>query len=274
MVGLVVLIVIAVAAFVGPSVWSYGATEMTGELALPPSWEHPFGTDRAGYDQLARVLRAVQRSVLVGFAVALLSTVLGVSVGAAAGYRPGVLDAVLMRLTDLVLTVPTFAVLAVLAGAGGGTRHWFTIAVIVSALSWERKARLVRSSFVELREREFVLAARAAGARPSRIVVRHLLPNVAAPVIVAATLTVASAIAAEAALAYLGLGITPPDVSLGLLVQRGQRAALTLPWLFYIPGLVVVVLVLSVGLVGDALRSALDPSSLQATVLREPITSP
>jgi ABC-type dipeptide/oligopeptide/nickel transport system permease subunit len=199
--------------------------------------------------------------MLIAFLVAVFSTVLGVVVGAVAGYCGGLIDSVLMRTTDLVLTVPAIAILVVLANAiRDSAASWLLLALILAGLSWTRKARLVRASFRSLRRLEFVDAARAVGARDVRIIRRHLLPNAAAPIAVAATLTVGSAVLAEAALTYLGLGPTRPDTSLGQLVQSGQHSATTHPWLFYFPGLVIVVLVLSVNLVGDAIRRAFDPA--------------
>lgn len=262
-VSLAVLTLVAVGATVGRALWRYSYTDISANLYLAPSLSHPFGTDNGGHDVLAQVLRGVQRSLAIALLVAALSTVFGVAVGAIAGYFGGLVDTVLMRLTDLVLTVPTIVVLVVLAGtvqddAGG----WVSLAVLLAALSWTRKARLVRASFRSLRQREFVEAARAAGARDAGIIWRHLLPSAAAPISVAATLTVATAVLAETSLAYLGLGPAPPDTSLGQLVQAGQSSATTYPWLFYFPALAIVIVVLSVNLIGEALRRAFDPTDL------------
>lgn len=258
--GIVVLLVIVAATVVGARSWHYGYSDITAEFSTGPSWSHPMGTDTSGRDMLARVLRGSQKSLQVGLLVAALSTILGLLVGGAAGWFGGVVDSVLMRCTDLVLTVPGIAILAVLAGAVGQSgRNWFAVGLILSSLAWTRRARVVRIAFLSLREQAFVLSARATGASSWRIVTRHVLPNAAAPVIVAATLGVGSAIVAEAALSYLGLGVTVPDTSLGSLVASGQSAATTRPWLFWFPGLMIVAIVLSVNLVGDALRRALDP---------------
>jgi peptide/nickel transport system permease protein len=263
LVSLAVLVVVAVTAFVGQARWRYSYTDVTSELYLHPSLSHPFGTDNGGHDVLAEVFRGVERSLTIAVLVALLSTALGVAVGAVAGYFGGVVDTVLMRLTDLVLTVPTIVVLVVLAGA---VEHragsWVLLSVLLASLSWTRKARLVRASFRSLRESDFVEAARAAGARDSRIIWRHLLPSATAPITVAATLTVATAVLAETSLAYLGLGPPPPDTSLGQLVEAGQNSATTHPWLFYFPALAIVVIVLSVNLVGEGLRRAVDPGDV------------
>lgn len=251
---------IVAATVLGPRLWHYGYSDITSESSTGPSWSHPMGTDGTGRDMLARVLRGSQKSLQVGLLAAALSTALGLVVGGAAGWFGGVVDSVLMRCTDLILTVPGIAVLAVLAGAiGQSGRNWFSVGLILASLAWTRRARVVRIAFLSLREQAFVLSARATGASSWRIVTRHVLPNAAAPVIVAATLGVGSAIVAEAALSFLGLGVTVPDTSLGSLVASGQSAATTRPWLFWFPGLAIVAIVLSVNLVGDALRRALDP---------------
>ena len=258
-VGLVGLVLVTVMAFAGTHVWQHDYDRIPAlfPAKASPSWEHPMGVDTLGRDMLARVLRGMRRSMLVAYLVASVSTAIGVLVGSLAGYFGGVVDSVLMRLTDLVLTVPGIAVLAVLAGEGN--RSWLFIGLVLSGLVWVKKARLVRGIFLGLRELPFVESARAAGAGSMRIMWRHLLPNAAAPLIVTATLSVSAAILAEAGLAYLGLGITAPEASLGQLVAAGQGAATTKPWLFYFPGLVVMVMVVSVSFVGDALRRALDP---------------
>lgn len=263
MIGLAGMTVMVAAASVGGRLWRYGYAEVTNEIAAGPSWKHPLGTtDITGHDLLAQVLRGTQRSMQVALVVALLSTAIGVLVGAAAGYLGGIADALLMRLTDLVLTVPTIAVLAVLAASARSTRSWLFIGLILAVLTWPRKARLARSVIVSLRGQPFVEAARAAGAGNVRILWRHLMPNAWAPIVVAATLSVATAILGEATLSFLGLGISAPDTSLGKLIAEGQRVATTRPWLYYFPGLAVALMVLSVNFVGDALRRVLDPKDL------------
>jgi peptide/nickel transport system permease protein len=178
----------------------------------------------------------------------------------AAGYYRGWVDPLLMRFTDLVLTIPGIAILIVMAGRVRGTRGiWWAIALIVAVMSWPGTARMVRAMVLSLREKEFVEAARAIGAGTRRIMVHHLLPHAAGPIIVRATFAVGGAIFAETGLSYLGLGISPPDTSLGSLVGTGQAAATTRPWLFYSPAQFIALLVLSVNHVGDGLRDAHDP---------------
>lgn len=265
MVGLVLILVVLAGAAAGGRAWRYDHDDFTAEFSSPPSWEHPMGTDTPGRDVLALVLRGVQKSVQVALVVAFLSTLVGVAMGGAAGYFGGALDGLLMRLADVVLIVPGIAVLAVVAASVQDVRgNWFLIGLLLSALLWVPTARVVRATVLSLREAPYVEAARAAGAGPWRILVRHVLPGAAGAVITSATLAVPAAIQAEAALTFLGLGISSPDTSLGSLVAKGLGAATTRPWLFYFPGLTIAVLVLAVNLVGDGLRRAFDPAGESA----------
>jgi ABC-type dipeptide/oligopeptide/nickel transport system permease subunit len=258
---LVVLLLVIVGSLVGGRLWKYDYADITDEFSTPPSWAHPMGTDDIGHDSMAQILRGAQKSVQVALLVALLSTTFGAVLGALAGYYRGVVDSVLMRFTDLALTVPAIAVLAVLAATlADKAGNWFFVALVLAALLWTYIARVVRGSFLSLREKEFVEAARALGASDRRIIFRHLLPNATGAIIVNATITVAVAILLEAALSYLGVGIRPPDTSLGLLVQDGQQAATTRPWLFYFPGLIIIIIALTVNFVGDGIRDAFDPT--------------
>jgi len=259
---LVVLLLLALAAFVGPHVWKYGYDELgTGPVSQGPTWSHPMGTDSLGGDVMAQVLRGAQRSLEIALTVAVLSTVFGTLLGAIAGYYRGIVDSLLMRFVDLFLLIPLLAVAAVLGRRvqeGGG--NWLFLAFVLAGLSWMSIARIVRAEFLSLREREFVEAARALGAGDRRIIFRHMLPNTYGVIIVNATITVAVAILVESALSFLGLGVRIPDTSLGLLVSRGVDAAQTRPWLFYFPGLFIILIALTVNFVGDGLRDALDPT--------------
>ena len=258
---LIVFLIVVIGALIGGRLWHYNYADITPEFSSPPSLKHPMGTDDIGHDSFAQILRGAQKSVQVALLVALLSTTFGAVFGAIAGYYRGVIDSVLMRFTDLVLTIPLIAILAVLAAAvADKAGSWFFIAIVLSSLSWMSIARVVRGVFLSLREKEYVEAARALGASDKRIIFRHLLPNATGAIIVNATITVAVAILIETALSYLGLGIRPPDTSLGLLVSDGQQAATTRPWLFYFPGLVIVVIALTVNFIGDGLRDAFDPT--------------
>jgi ABC-type dipeptide/oligopeptide/nickel transport system permease subunit len=258
---LIIFILVVVVSLVGGRFWKYGYADITDEFSSPPSLEHPMGTDDIGHDTLAQVLRGAQKSVQVALLVAFLATTIGTVIGALAGYYRGWIDSALMRFTDLVLTIPSIAILAVLAATvTQQAGNWFFIGLVLALLQWTYIARVVRGTFLSLREKEFVEAARALGASDARIMFRHLLPNATGSIIVNATVTVAIAILLETALSYLGLGIQPPDTSLGLLVSTGQQAATTRPWLFYFPGLVIIVIALTINFVGDGLRDAFDPT--------------
>jgi ABC-type dipeptide/oligopeptide/nickel transport system permease subunit len=258
---LVVFLLMVVASLIGGRLWKYGYADITDEFSSPPSLEHPMGTDSIGHDSMAQILRGAQKSVQVALLVALLATTFGTLIGALAGYYRGWTDSALMRFTDLVLTIPAIALLAVLAAnVAEKAGNWFFIGLVLAALQWTYIARVVRGQFLSLREKEFVEAARALGASDTRIMFRHLLPNATGSIIVNATITVAVAILLETALSYIGLGIRPPDTSLGLLVSTGQQAATTRPWLFWFPGMFIIIIALTVNFIGDGLRDAFDPT--------------
>ena len=258
---LVVFLLVVIISLIGGRFWKYGYADITSEFSSPPSLEHPMGTDDIGHDSFARILRGAQKSVQVALMVAVLATTLGAVIGALAGYYRGWVDSALMRFTDLVLTIPSIAILAVLAATvSNQAGNWFFIGLVLALLQWTYIARVVRGTFLSLREKEFVEAARALGASDTRIMFKHLLPNATGSIIVNATITVAVAILVETALSYLGLGIKPPDTSLGLLISTGQQAATTRPWLFYFPGLIIVIIALTINFIGDGLRDAFDPT--------------
>lgn len=229
--------------------------DLVGGVRFGP---HPMGQDALGKDVFALVMRGTQQSLLVMVVIGVLASTIGVVTGALAGYHRGRLDEVLMRFTDMVITVPVVVVGAVLGHWVGGADP-LALALVLSLVSWMPMARVVRGEVLALREREFVDAARMAGAGATRIITRHLLPNAAGPIIVNATLLMAAAILLETSLSYLGFGITAPDVSLGTLVQEYQSAFATRPWLFWWPGAAIVTIALCVNVIGDGLRDALDP---------------
>jgi glutathione transport system permease protein len=246
---------------IGPKFWQFNYMAITNQFATGPSWQHPFGTDLIGHDLFAQIMVAEATSLKTAMVVAVVATFIGTVIGALAGYYGKWADALLMRFTDLVLAVPLLAVLLVLANRASnkGASSWFFIAIIIAALIWTYLARLVRGSFLSLREREFVEAAHAIGAGDARIIIRHMLPNAIGPIIVNGTLTVANAMLLESFLSFLGLGIQPPAVSLGVLISNGQGAATVLPWLFFIPSGFLVLSILAVNFIGDGLRDAFDP---------------
>ena len=262
---LIVLVLIGLVGVFAPQLAPYGYDELDlDNTTRSPTLEdwHLFGTDQLGRDYLSRVIFGIRTSLWVAVFVALVSTALGTAVGALAGYYGGHVDNLLMRLTDLVLTLPGLAVLltaSVFFGSGDPLR----IGLILALLFWTAVARIIRGLFLSLREKEFVEAAKAAGASDLRIIVRHMLPNCAGPIIVNTTLVVASAILVEAALSFLGFGIQPPNAALGKLISEGQSEGFALWWLVTFPGLVIVTIALCINFVGDGLRDALDPTQVR-----------
>jgi peptide/nickel transport system permease protein len=259
MISLFVLIAITLWAFIVPQFWKWEYNlANTAEANQSPSWNHPFGTDDIGQDMFARVMRGTQRSLEVAIIVSILATSIGVVIGAVAGYFRGWVDSLLMRFTDLMLVIPLLVAVAVLGKAVEGN-PWYVIPIVLGLFSWPAMARIVRGEFLSLREKEFVEAARAVGASNRRIMFRHILPNLTGPIIVNATLLIAGAILVESALSFLGLGIRPPDSSLGLLINTYRTAFSTRPWLFWFPSVAIVLICLCVNFVGDGLRDAFDP---------------
>jgi peptide/nickel transport system permease protein len=234
------------------------AIDLTHVLEAPTTaGTHWFGTDEIGRDYLSRVLYGIRTSEEVGFFVAVVSSIIGLVVGALAGYFGGLLDNILMRITDLVLTLPLLAILLTAAALLGEGSQW-RVSIILALFLWTGIARIVRGVFLSLREKEYVEAAKASGAGDMRIMFRHILPNTLGPVVVAGTLAVATAILVEAALSFLGFGIKPPTTSLGVLVASGQNNPQKW-WVTVFPGLTIVLIVLCINFMGDGLRDALDP---------------
>jgi peptide/nickel transport system permease protein len=222
-----------------------------------PSPAHWMGTDDLGRDLFTRVLYGGRVSILIGVLAAVIGTGLGSLVGALAGYFGRRLDNVLMRLTDVAYAIPTLPLLIVLASytqAAAGS-----MALIIGLLSWMATARVVRGEVLSLKEMAYVEAARSLGATHSRIIVRHILPNVVGPIVVGATLAVGNAIILESSLSFLGLGVQPPTPTWGNMLMDAQSTMATKPWLTVFPGLAILLTVLSVNFIGDGLRDALDP---------------
>ncbi len=220
--------------------------------------EHPFGQNTVGKDYFAMVMRGIVNSSYIMFIIGIIGAFIGVVVGAVAGYYRGWVDAVLMRVTDIVIVIPIIVIGAVVGSAAGGLGP-VALAIFLGFFAWTSIARLVRSEFLSLREREFVEAARVAGASDVRIIFKHILPNAIGVVIVSTTLLIAVAIILETSLSFLGYGVRPPEVSLGLLISGNESAFQTRPWLFWWPAVFIVVLSLLVNFVGDGLRDAFDP---------------
>lgn len=251
--------------------WDYitpGKVQDGGSPTLGlPSWlggdglaigNHPFGQDEIGRDTFARTMKGAQTSINVMVIISVLAALIGMVVGAVAGYFRGWIDQALMRLTDLFLTFPIIVIGAVLGKLAGGAGA-FALAVALGVINWTTLARLVRGEFLTLREREFVDAAKVAGASSFRIMRKHMIPNAMGVIIVNTTLLASQAVLLETALSYLGFGVRSPDVSLGTMISEYQSAFSTRPWLFWWPGLFIVIVALSVNFIGDGLRDAFDP---------------
>jgi peptide/nickel transport system permease protein len=259
---------------IGPLIWRIDpafvnpdAAQMILSRNKPPSWAHPFGTDQLGRDVLARVMAGGQVSLSVGMVAMLISIFIGSTIGVIAGYFRR-LDGVLMRLTDLFLALPLLPLLLVLmmlfrdnlARALGPELGVFLLVVsAIGITSWMQAARIVRGEVLAIKEREFVLAARSIGTKPSRMILRHILPNVVSPIMVAATLGIAAAIITESVLSFLGLGFPPDFPTWGRLLYDGVEYMQINPSLVMWPGLAISLTVLSVNYIGDGLRDALDP---------------
>lgn len=252
--------------------WSgYAPTQQ--EPANPfqaPSTAHWFGTDELGRDIFTRILYGGRVSLAVGLFSTLLTVTLGVLVGALSGYYGGWLDNLLMRITDAFLTFPTIFVLILLGAAlRDQPLQWLKnsvlmVIVIIAALSWMWPARLIRSLFIVLRERDFIAATRSLGGNNARIIFRHILPNCIGPILVSGTLQMASAIITESGLSYLGFGVQPPTPTWGSILSTAQTQVFRAPWLAIYPGVMIFVTVMAINYIGDGLRDAFDPYVIHA----------
>lgn len=237
----------------------------------PPSLEHPFGTDTVGRDILARTIYGGQISLMIGLFAVTLSISIGGTVGVIAGYYGGLVDSVLMRITEAMLSVPSLLLLLVMSKFFSGriptveflgrtlSGSVIVIILIIGFTGWMTLARIVRSQVLSLKASEYVLAARALGASTRRVILRHVVPNTIAPIIVYATLGVATAILAEAYVSFLGLGVRPPTATWGNMLEGATDHIETAPWLWFYPGLCIILTLLGINFVGDGLRDATDP---------------
>ncbi len=263
-IALVVLLIVALSAVFAPLLAPYDPTAQLDIVRLPsqpPSVAHPLGTDPFSRDVLSRLLYGSRISLAVGLGAVLLAMSFGLGVGAVAGFVGGAVDAVLMRFVDAALSIPRLLVLILVASLWGSL-GLVPLTLLMAGTGWFAVSRLVRAETLAVREREFILAARALGASPARILVRHVLPNVAAPALVAATLGIANVILLEAGLSYLGIGVRPPTASWGAIIQDGAERVSDLWWLTLFPGLAILVTVFACNALGDALRDAFDPRQL------------
>jgi peptide/nickel transport system permease protein len=273
--GTITLTLLFIYAFGGALVFpeSYANKTDTTLRLQAPSAGHPFGTDTVGRDVMARTIYGGQISLMIGLFAVFIEVSLGVLIGAFAGYYGGKTDSLLMRFTEAMLNIPEIFLLIVMAKFFGNKLPTVNILgrdlsgsvgliiLIIGLTSWMYLARIVRAEFLSYREREFILAARAIGTPRREIIFRHILPNSIAPIMVAATLGVATAILAEAYISFLGLGVQPPTATWGNMLDGANNYLESAPWLWFFPGLLILLTVLSINFLGDGLRDALDPRS-------------
>jgi peptide/nickel transport system permease protein len=263
--GLVIITVLGLAAVFAPVVATHDPYAVNLLAASqPPSAAHWLGTDEVGRDVFSRLVYGARVSLSVGLVAVTIYTVIGTVLGATSGHFGGVVDGFVQRLTDTVMCFPPLIII-IAAVSITGPSIW-NVMMIIGLLTWTGTCRLVRGQFLAIREREFVEAARAAGAGDVRLIVRHILPNTLAPLLVSATFGVAAAILTEAGLSFLGLGVQPPTPSWGNMINLAQSATIlqTMPWLWAPPGLLIALAVLSINFVGDGLRDALDPRAVRS----------
>jgi peptide/nickel transport system permease protein len=254
--GLFMLVILGLAAIFAPIISSYTFDGQDGQPTAP-NFKHLLGTDQLGRDNFTRILHGARVSLLVGLSSALIATFLGTLIGALAGFYGAWVDSVLMRLTDVVLSIP---ILPLVIALSGFLRPSLPLLVlIIGGLGWMGTARLVRGQFLALRNTDYVEASKALGGSNSRIMFRHILPNAIGPIVVSTTLAVGGAIILESALSFFGLGVQPPTPTWGNLLTGSSDFLETAPWLAAFPGLFILITVLSVNFLGDGLRDALDP---------------
>ncbi len=256
--GLVTVILLFGAALFAPIISPHDYREIdVNAILMPPSLKHPLGTDDLGRDVLSRILWGSRISISVGFVAVGISTLIGIILGCLAGFYGRFVDSIIMRFVDIMLCIPSFfLVLSVIAFIG---QSILNIMVVIGLTSWMGVARLVRAEFLSLKEREFVLAAKATGANNFRIIFIHILPNALGPVFVSAILGVAAAVLIESSLSFLGLGVQPPVPSWGNMLSEGKDNMEIAWWLSVFPGIAILITVLAYNLMGEGFRDALDP---------------
>jgi peptide/nickel transport system permease protein len=262
--GFVIIVTILLLALFAPFIAPFDPDAIDVKaILLPPSSQHLMGTDGLGRDVFSRMLFGARISLLVGIVAVGIATAIGVILGAISGYYRGWVDVVIMRLVDVMLSIPTFfLILAVIAFL---TPSIWNIMIVIGLTSWMGVTRLVRAEFLSLRGREFVMASQTLGAKDDRLIFRHLLPNSLTPIIVTSVLGVASAVLVESGLSFLGLGVQAPQASWGNILTDGKEYIQFAWWLSLFPGLAILITVLGYNLLGEGLRDALDPRSSNAT---------
>jgi peptide/nickel transport system permease protein len=261
--GVVILGLLVVFAIVGPLLTPYTYTDVDfTNLTSAPSAQHWFGTNGPGNDTFTQTAHGLQRSLIIGLVVSLLTTLIAAFVGAAAAYLGGAAEKAILGIVHFLLVVPSFLILALVSQKAGG--DWKVLILVLTAFGWMYGARVVWSLSTSLREREYVQAARFMGVGSLRIVLSHLIPNIGSLLIVSFTLGVVSTVLSETGLSFIGFGVKQPDVSLGTLLADGAATITSAPWLFYFPAAGLTLLTVSLALIGDGLRDALDPTSHSA----------
>lgn len=258
MVSTAVLVLIILLSILLPIFWKHSYEDSSFPSFAKPSAEFPLGTTQVGKDMVSQILRGTQFSLLIALTVSILSTVVGVVLGALAGYLRRFTDSAVSRVTDLFLIIPQIAAAAILAKVFG-SGSWYIVALVLAAFGWMQIARITRAEAMSLSQREFVDAARASGAGTFRIIFKHLVPNMVGSITVNATLAVAQAVLAEAALSFIGLGVQLPDTSLGRVILENYAQLQGRPALFFGPFIVLVLISLTINFIGDGLRDAFDP---------------
>jgi len=259
--GLIVIVLLLMAAYLGPYLTHWQLTDIDFDnFQTGPSGSHWFGTTQTGQDMFLLTMRGAQKSLVIGLIGGPLTTAIAALVGSVAGYVGGWVDRILVWFIDVMLVMPSFLLLAILSPTFKG-KTWLLFVVLLAAFAWMISARVIRSLTLTLKNREFVLAARYMGVSTPKIIIRHILPNMASLLIIDATIGVAVTVLGESGLSYFGFGIQPPDVSLGTLIGDGQQAVNTYPWLFMFPAGILIGIILAVNFVGDGLRDALDPNA-------------
>ena len=264
LIGMVILSILAIIAIFADFIAPYPATTVDyANKKLPPSKEHILGTDELGCDVLSRLIYGARISLSIGLVAVCLYVSIGILIGSISGFFGGLVDSILMRFTDVVISFPWLILVIIVAAILGPSIY--NVMLVIGLTGWSTVARLVRGEFLKLKEMEYTLAAKGLGAKNFRIIFTHLLPNAFAPVLVAATMGVADAIIIEAALSFLGLGVVFPDTSWGQMMNAAQSLTVLsrMPWLWLPPGILISVAVLCINFIGDGLRDALDPKLIQ-----------
>ncbi len=258
MIGLIIVATLFCVAIFANQLAPYSPSKIdTSNILAPPTWSHLLGTDVLGRDVLSRIIHGAGVSLSVGFVAVGISTFIGMLLGAVSGYYSGILDRIVMRFVDVMLCFPSFfLILAVIAFVGPSI---WNIMIVIGATSWMGVARLIRAEFLSIRERDFVQAAIAQGAGDARIIFLHILPNAMAPVLVAATLGIASAVLIESGLSFLGIGVQPPDPSWGNMLTEGKDNIEIAWWLSLFPGMAILITVMGYNMLGEGIRDSLDP---------------